>query len=117
MRKGTKNKRPRGTGSLNQTQGKGKEKELRRKKKAEKDTLISEVQILSPVRFNIPFNYLTVHLCKHPHPLLPERETHTHTQDAQNRIKFFLSFSCNLLTLSDGRYINFIHYGFAQVCL
>lgn len=64
---------------MNQTQGKGKEKELRRKKKAEKDKLISEVQILSPVRFNIPFNYLTVHLCKHPHPLLPEPETHTYT--------------------------------------
>ena len=37
--------------------------------------LMSKVQILSPLRFNTPFNYQTVHLCKHPHPLLPEPET------------------------------------------
>lgn len=44
----------------------------------EKDMLISEVQILSLVRFNMPFNYLTVHLCKHPHPLQPwPRNTHS----------------------------------------
>lgn len=38
-----------------------------------------EVQILSPLRFNTPFNYLTVHLCKHSHPLLPEPDTNTHS--------------------------------------
>lgn len=31
-----------------------------------KDTLILAVQILSPVRCNIPFNYQTMHLCKQP---------------------------------------------------
>lgn len=55
------------------------ERELLSEKKAEKDMLISEVQILSALRFNIQFNYLTVHLCKHPHPLLPEPETHNTT--------------------------------------
>lgn len=48
-------------------------------KRRQRDMLISEVQILSPQRFNTPFNYLTVHLCKHPHPLLTEPETHTKT--------------------------------------
>lgn len=43
----------------------------------EKNMLITEVQILSPLRFNTPFNYLTVHLCKHPHPPLPEPDAHT----------------------------------------
>lgn len=43
--------------------------------------VISEEQILSLMRFNSPFNYQTVHLCKHPHPLLPSHaHTHTHRE-------------------------------------
>lgn len=63
---------------MKQTQGKTQtQREPLSEKKAEKDVLVFAVHSLSPVRFNTPFNYHIVHLCKHPHPLLPELETHT----------------------------------------
>lgn len=58
-----------------------RESELLNEKQAGKDVLMSELQILSPMRFNTPFNYQPVHLCKHPHPLLPEPDAQMWTPE------------------------------------
>lgn len=72
---------------LKRVGGKTKRAEVLGEKKVEEGMLISEVHILSPVSFNGPFNYQTLHLYKHPHPLQPEPETRTHSPAEQGRKK------------------------------
>lgn len=85
MRTGTEERKPTKDEEGEPDSGKKEERELLNEKEAEKAALTSEAQILSPLRFNMPFNYLTVHLCKHPHPQLPEPETHMHRQTDRHK--------------------------------